>query len=389
MKKIVLLGFWNWAPVLTFAKRWQELGVETCVMEVVLERGPAAPAFSCLGRERAAITWDELKSESGAAAVAAFAQKVHAEAIVSADESLLLWLTRHRSALEPACRVMAGPAEAYEGILSKEAQVAVAREAGFDVLESWFFTHADIAAEPAPNQYPICLRPTFPNSVEPLFKAKMVHSPAELRSFLASLTSITRPIVGQSFHVGPNLVVHGARDIHGNILAMEGFLAYRKFRGFALSIERVPLSPELIDVCSNFAANTGMVGIFHYDLLRSVASARTLFLEINPRMGGTTSKVVQLGYDEPLLALRCFGIATEVDHGARTPAARATGKRALVQHIVALLKNETSDLSYPVEGRWKSLSRSLYELAFVQGDQLINAKDPVNSVRYLMHNQGQ
>jgi hypothetical protein len=385
MKKIVFIGFWDWAPVLIFSRSCRALGISVYLVEVTEKTASRHPHFSCFAGDRTVLTWDAIVSPQGPAIVRACIDKIGADAVISTDEFLLNWLAQNRASFEPSCRVMAGPAETHEMLLSKVRQSSLAREAGFNVLETWYLSNIDdIVTGPHAGSYPICVRPTYPASVEPKFKAKLLSSPADLRKFLESLKSIGRPLIAQPFHIGPNLVVHGARDSQGNILALDGFLAYRKFRGYALSLERTKLSADLVNCCERFATSIGIVGVFHFDLLRSDSSGLTYFLEINPRMGGTTSKVFPLGYDEPALVLRSHGFCTLAKDTVTRAARRATGKRNLILHIIACLRNETQEFSYPMESRWTSIGRSIFELAFLP-DPVLSAKEPWNSLWYILH----
>jgi hypothetical protein len=385
-RNLVLFGFFDWAPVITLAKRCRELGITLHLLAAVSRRGrmrlsdlpPHIGEFS-------EIEWTELESTNGPARVRAFATRVHADAILSADEGLLHWLARNRGVFEPACRVLASSTGSYEALFSKQAQERVARDAGFDVLDSWYLNGPeDCAALPPNAEYPLCLRPTAAQSVEPGFKAKVLHDPGELKEFLASRTRITAPILAQTFHYGPNLVVHAARSESGEMLALQAFLGYRKFRGFSVSIEPTEVDRRILDSCARFAESVDLVGVFHFDLLRSVATGRTLFLEVNPRMGGTTSKVTQLGYDEPLHALRCFGLPIPSAPPPKRRTARATGKRALLQQISALVKNQEDSFSYPVENRWAALTRSLRDFAWAD-DQVLQGLGLRRRLWYLTH----
>jgi hypothetical protein len=388
IRNLLLVGFFDWAAVITMAKRCRDFGIALHLVAVVHQRGGFRRELlpPSIG-DYFEMQWDEISSPEGPLAVARFAEQVQADAVFSADEGLLLWLAQHRSVFEPGRRVMAGPAESYAALLSKRAQEGIAREAGFDVLPSWYLQRpedADSALSDA--EYPLCLRPTATNSVEPDFKAVILHSRAEVKSFLAARTRITSPILAQTFHYGPNYVVHAARSCTGEILAVEAYRGYHKFRGFSVSIEPAKISPEVREACVRFAALAGLVGVFHFDLLYSVGTERMLFLEVNPRMGGTTSKVVQLGYDEPLQAFRAFGLPVR-SAPMPPPTVRATGKRAVLREVSALLRNEDRHFSYPRRNRWLSLTRSFLDLSFGD-DHVLRGLGLRQRIWYLTHSFG-
>ena len=67
----------------------------------------------------------------------------------------------------------------------------------------------------------------------------------------------------------------------------------------------VRFARQTSELCAQrFVESEGLTGPFHFELagLKS-ADHRIYFLEINCRLGGTTAKVMQLGYDEPGLLL--------------------------------------------------------------------------------------
>ncbi len=161
-----------------------------------------------------------------------------------------------------------------------------------------------------------------------------------------------------------------------------GFLAYRKFQGFALSLRETTIPPELETRCRAFAELSGLVGTFHFDLLRSDRDARTYFLEINARLGGTTSKVLRLGFDEPMLALASFGLAPPRSPRPLVPRAATTGKKMLLRSLASNVLHGPGDFSYPQTNRWSELASLLGEFAFTK-DSVLSAGDLRGSLWYV------
>jgi hypothetical protein len=359
---------------LGFARRCRDSGINVYLLDFQHRRGEFRRHSSSIEADGEVITWDQIGTPEGLALIRSYVRKTGAEALVTLDELCLLWLARNREMFEPQCRILGPPAGVLEHLLFKGNQLDLSRAAGFRILATWVFNAPDDALQVPPEAYPVCLRPTYPNSTKPAFKAKVVQSPEELRSFLASLASITSPLIGQPFHPGPNLVVHGVRS-DTRIEEMRGFLVFRKFAGLALCVKSMPLEPELDSACRKFAELAGVVGAFHYDLLRSDRGSRTYFLEINARMGGTTPKVMCLGYDEPTLALQGFGLM-----GPEVPAPlkaffSVSSKRMLLQSVLSNVMGGSSELSYPCNNRWVELALLLREFT--------STKDPFISMRDL------
>jgi len=358
--------------MLPFARRCRDFGVSIHVLDVrgEVEAPTRFPSWIHADTVHAetvpALRWIDIGTDLGMERIQRFVASTGANGLISADELTLRWLARRRNLFEPQCRVMAPQADVLERLLSKQVQVDIAGQAGFDVLKTWYLERAGDGAEIPETQFPICVRPTYPNSVEPPFKAKVLASRPQMTSWLGSLKAIRHPLVAQPFRVGPNLIVHGARDLTGKVLALTGFRTVRKFQGFAQSIERFQLTPKLQENCRRFIEIAGLVGPFHFDLLHSEAEDRTYYLEVNTRMGGTTGKVVGLGYDEPALTLEAFGAKPPRRAPLTTVGLRVTSLRSVARQIVDTLgSGQPDEFRYPLEGRSATLFHSLRELALV------------------------
>ena len=353
--------------MLPFARRCRDFGVSVHLIEVGDEAKGARRPPSWIHRDPGpAMKWSEIGTSAGIERIQRFVASSKADGLISTDELTLNWLSSHRDLFEPRCRVMASPAKVLETLLSKKAQVDIAERSGFHVLPTWYLERAGDGAEIPDSAFPICVRPTYPYSVTPEFKARVFSNGLQMASWLADFVSIRSPLVAQPFRVGPNIIVHAARDIEGKILAMKAYRTVRKFGGVAQSVEGFELSPELQENCRQFAAIAGLVGSFHFDLLHSEAEDRTYYLEVNPRMGGTTSKVIALGYDEPAMSLAAFRMEPPSYDRLATSRQRVTSKRSLAIQIIATLRRgQPDELRYPQESRTATLLNSLRELAFV------------------------
>jgi hypothetical protein len=378
ISRIVIMGFD--VPRMVFARRCREAGLRVDLLDVVDQDRKFRRHCASVEAGGEVMMRDQIGQPEGLERIRDYVRKVGAEALLTIDEFSLMWLARNRELFEPDCRLMAPEAAVLEHLLFKQEQTDLAREAGFHVLDTWLFQGPDDADQVPDESYPVCLRPTYPNSAQPVFKAKVVASREELRGFLGSLTAITCPIIGQPFRVGPNLVVHGVRS-EGGILAMRGFLAYRKFRGFTLCLGQTSIPPELEASCRKFVDMAGLTGPFHFELLRSDRDDRTYFLEINTRLGGTTAKAVRLGFDEPMLTLASYGLATPRVPPPLVPHTATTGKRMLLKSIISNVLRGPGEIDYPQANRWSEIASMLGELAFTK-DAVLSVRDLRGSLWY-------
>jgi biotin carboxylase len=378
ISRIVVMGFD--VPRMAFARRCREAGLQVHLLDVVDRDRKFRRHCASVEAGGEVMMRDQIGRPEGLEQVRDYVRKVGAEALLTIDEFSLIWLARNRELFEPDCRLMAPEAAVLEHLLYKQEQTSLAREAGFHVLDTWLFQGPDDTDQVPDEAYPLCLRPTYPNTVTPMFKAEVVASREELRGFLGSFIAIKSPIIGQPFRVGPNLVVHGVRS-EGGMLAMRGFLAYRKFRGLTLCLGETSIPPELEASCRKFAEMSSLVGPFHFELLRSDRDARTYFLEINARLGGTTAKAVRLGFDEPMLALASYGLATPRVPRPLVAHAATTGKRMLLKSIISNVLHGPGEIDYPQANRWSEIASMLGELAFTK-EAVLSIRDLRGSLWY-------
>lgn len=369
--------------MLAFARRCRDFGVDVHIIDVRDEEGPQRfPGWMHAGLGPA-MKWTDVGTSAGLERIRRFVESVGADALISADELTLLWLAKNRDVFEPRCRLMAPAAELLERMLSKEEQIRIAARAGFPLLPTWAIEKVNDGEQIPDESFPVCVRPTYPLSVSPAFKAKVLVDRADLLTWLGSLEWIRRPLVAQPFRVGPNLVVHGACDSSGKLLALHGYWTVRKFEGFAQSIEVITLRSDVERYCREFIEAAGLTGPFHFDLLHSDVDDCTYFLEVNVRLGGTSGKVVGLGYDEPALAFQSFGLEPPRLSPMADGRRRVTSVRSVAKQLVDTLKGAAPcEFRYPCEGRTKTLLHAMRELISVR-DPAISGDDPGGSALYL------
>lgn len=380
VRNLILLGFW--APGLAFMRRCSQAGIKVHLMDLLPDEATAGNEGVASGLYGGALTWKQVGTEGGLTRLLDFANRVDADAISTVDELSMHWLAKSRDRFEPRCCVMGSPADSIAQLLDKGEQTRVARAAGFQILDTWMLEPStDLAAIPAA-AYPICIRPTVVNTIEPSFKAMKIASKAELQAYTSLLTKWTGPLIAQPFHVGPNITVHAVRSVSGEVLALQGFRAERKFRGFSLSIEKCSVPAQIIAAAELFASVSNINGPFHFDLLQDEKTGEIYFLEINFRMGGTTAKILRLGFDEPMLALTAYGLFPSEPPPPLESVTRVTSKATLVAQIVSVFKRVPDDLAWPQRSALWTLATAVWELVTVP-DALWTIRDLRGTIGYL------
>ena len=112
------------------------------------------------------------------------------------------------------------------------------------------------------------------------------------------------------------------------MIRMQGFLAARKFKGLALTLEAMSIPKELADKAVAFAEHFDLSGVFHLDFVLSESSGEPQFLEVNCRLGGTTGKAVACEYEEPLYLLAAYGLEDPPPLHVTLPPEDASGHSA-------------------------------------------------------------
>jgi len=128
-------------------------------------------------------------------------------------------------------------------------------------------------------------------------------------------------------------------------------------------LRKTELPLELGQRLREFGRLTGLTGAYHYDFLYDRAAAQYYFLEVNPRLGGTTDKVIWLDYDEPALCLESYGYKVGPPHRRfHSARSRVVNKRALLKHMMCALRGNTQCVDYPPVSRCRHLLHSALDL---------------------------
>lgn len=341
-------------PQLACLRRWGREGLDLGALFIHLTDHPLPPPrrlgiAGYLPMTRA--TWG---SEEGLDQVTTFLSTHGATGLtcLAEGDARRLHTAAHR--LPPSVGLWLPSTAALDRVASKLDQMALAEACGFSLLPSWSSLiesgpEGRLAWPPLPEAaFPAVVRPSDPRGVRPPFKVRWLPNRQALNDFGRTLAMVAAPLILQPLVHGPNLLVHGARAQSGAWVHWQAFLVARKFEGLALTVTPTPLDPGLATACQCFVEQAGVVGVFHFDLLVDPATGRPHFLELNPRLGGTTAKVLAAGHDEPGWLLAAYGAMPrpEVPLDQRAPVT-VTNRLALVKCLRSLGQGTLTDLDYP------------------------------------------
>ncbi len=361
LKRLVYVGVFN-PPFLAFARSCHARGVQVYLLEI----GPHQFYLSASVAGYRSLDASLLYCSEGICAIRNYVTQVKAQALIALSEQHILWLSRERIAFDGTAKVLLPPYETLDFLKSKQAQANLARKVGLNVLPTHVFRAPEDAAQVPATHYPLCLRPSAEDAVDPMFKVEIVNSPDELLRQLASCRIIDS-ILGQPFQSLPTLVVHGISSEDGKPQHLVAFLADRKFEGVTLRLRKTELQPEIGRSLMEFSRLAGLTGAYHFDLLYDPEHAQSYFLEVNPRLGGTTDKVIWLGYDEPALCVESYGYRLgSLHHRFNSVHSRVANKRALLKHMVCALRGSLQTFDYPPVSRYRNLLNSAVDLVLAR-----------------------
>ncbi len=358
-------------PILTAARSFRNAGLEIVVLGIGSGK---ASVWSNAVTLAELMRPDDVGTPAGISVVNDFIQRTKAQALLAFWEPHMIWLAANRDFLQQSCELLMSSKESLQAIQSKHDQLSIAQHSGFSVLPTWELFQKSDVCRIDPAAYPVCIRPSVPQEVRPAFKAEVLQSPSTLKSFLEGRSWGPETLLVQPFLPLPTVVIHGIRSELGELLVLESFIATMRFQAITLELRPFPMDPKIAECCRKFVNEAGLTGPFHFDLLYSVETNTFHFLEINPRLGGTTDKVVRLGFDEPLWTLAAYGFNVRARQ-YRAPEGRSVvNRRSVLKHIFWVARGRLSPLDYPLVGPLRHLLLSLLCLLWAK-DSIASAKD--------------
>jgi predicted ATP-grasp superfamily ATP-dependent carboligase len=288
-------------------------------------------------------------------------ERVQVLTCVSEPIGVALWNCQDR--LPHGLRIAAVRPEAAGRLESKVEQDRLARAAGLEVLPSFTFAPGDAVDLPAA-RFPLVVRPDVALRVVPAFKVCVVHDNEALRQLVAGLAPHSCGVIAQPLVHGPNLLVHGYRSADGRFGGHVAFEVGVKHRGLTVTMRPVELASSIAFGCAQIERELGLSGVFHYEFIVDEQTGQARFLDLNPRLGGTTGKVLSAGYDEPMALL-----ASQLPQGlpeARflSPNLRPTGgKHQALRALWSVLRGTSTAADYPCPDRLRAVRELLAFIA--------------------------
>jgi hypothetical protein len=248
------------------------------------------------------------------------------------------------------------------------------------VLPTFFLmTPEDVERIPA-SAFPLAVRPDRAGEVEPGFKVMLAGSAAALRDLVRGCHGLASPLIAQPFQRVPNLIVHGVRNVNGEVIASRCYHVARKFQGVSLSLEPRPFPAQVERQCVRFAELAGLTGCYHLEFL-AAPQEHAYFLEVNVRLGGTTDKVMKAGFDEPALLLQSYGLSPSTAVRIKDRRGRVVTKRFVLKHAIYAGAGRLTALDYPEVGRLRHLAYACRDLLLAR-ESTFDWRDISGSVRF-------
>jgi hypothetical protein len=341
-------------PQLACLRSWRRAGVPCVFLHTGGWPLPAL-AVKLLGVPCVHLGQLQLDDPAHIARLAVALRETGVQALTCVSEPISVALWAARAQLPPEVRIVSvGPAAVLE-LAAKSRQHQLARDCGLDTLPSWCFQPGEIAAVPA-QYFPIVVRPDDARAAQPAFKVEVVDDAVALQHLIDRALPGSSPLIAQPLVTGPNLLVHAWRDADGIEHGHVGFSVDVKHRGLTVVMRPVELTNQVIEGCAGMARSLGLTGVYHYEFVVD-AQGHARFLDLNPRLGGTTGKALAAGYDEPL-ALVSTVAPGAVPRGAFV-SPRLTdsgGKHQALRALWSAVRGASTAADYPYPARGRLVS---------------------------------
>ena len=295
-------------------------------------------------------------------------------------EALALELhAQHRDGRFATTELLLNDPEVYGTLESKVRQADLAAQAGLPLMPTFVL---DTFSERLDAPGPLVLRPDVERTVQPAFKVQLVDNAEQALAIARAMTAPEGRLIVQSFVAGPNLIIHAARARDGSWDHHEAFYTEIKSGGLAVALRPYPLPAGLLAACRRFEQAIGLRGVFHYDFILDENSGEAYFLEVNPRLGGTTGKVYAAGYDEPAMLAAAYLHTDAHCVGLDGPRLPSISRIAAVRYAFSLLRHAPSRLDHPPRRDGKAFS-GLAKALLLHRDEVFHIMDVVGNSAYL------
>jgi hypothetical protein len=370
-------------PQLACLRSWRRAGVDAVFLHA--DETPLSPRVArLLGVD--AVDLGPLRLDD-AGFVARLAdvlgdRRVTALTCVSEPIAEALWACRPR--LPAGLRVAAAHPSATQRLQSKAFQDELARRCGLPTLPTWLLAPGQMARLPD-DAYPVVARPDVARRADPPFKLAVLPDRRALQRLVSAQRIGASAIIVQPLRQGPNLLVHAWRSADGRIAGQLGFTVTHKHGGLTVAMQPCPLPAPLAEGCARMADELGLCGVFHFEFIVDAVTGQAYFLDLNPRLGGTTGKVLAAGYDEPLALLATLQPGAWPRTRFIAPRLHAAGGlHQAAAALVSALRGRSTVADHPWPGTGRVI-QSVAAQALGARDELLQPRELRSLLGFVLH----
>jgi hypothetical protein len=309
-----------------------------------------------------------------------------AQAVTCVSEPISEQLWAARAALPPGLKVASVGPDAVRRLASKDRQHRLAQDCGLPTLPSWCWAPGDTVELPD-DAFPLAVRPDVARDAVPPFKVEVVADRAALQRLVDRQWPGSSPVIAQPLVRGPNLLVHGWREASGRCAGNLGFAVDVKHRGLTVVMRPQALPDDVARGCERMAEALGLEGVFHLEFVVDEQGGPR-FLDLNPRLGGTTGKALSAGYDEPLalVATLCPDVLPRPAFVARQ-LAPSGGKHQALRALWGTLSGSSTEADYPHPQRGRAVA-ALLRYLLTGRDELLRADALRSLLAFVLYQAG-
>lgn len=346
--RIALLGRLG-TPQLACLRSWRRAGVDAVFLHAD-ERALSPRVARLLGVPAIDLGPLRLDDDGFIAHLAGVLAERRVTALTCVSEPIAEALWASRARLPALLRIAAAHPAATLALQSKAFQVELARRCGLPTLPTWLLAPGQQVKLPDA-AFPVVARPDVARRASPSFKLAVLPDRPALQRLVGAQHDGASAVIVQPLRRGPNLLVHGWRSADGRTAGQLGFDVRHKHRGLTVAMHPCPLPADIAAGCASMAEALDLSGVFHFEFIVDAVSGQAHFVDLNPRLGGTTGKALAAGYDEPLALLAT--LQPEVWPRARWVAPRlraAGGLHQAAGALVSALRGRSSAADHPGPG---------------------------------------
>ncbi len=135
------------------------------------------------------------------------------------------------------------------------------------------------------------------------------------------------------------------------------------------------------------AQTLGLQGVFHFEFVVD-AQGIPRFLDLNPRLGGTTGKALSAGYDEPMALVATLrpGQVLRTTF-LREHLGTSGGKHQALRALWSTVRGSSTEADYPYPQRSRTVA-ALLRYLLTGRDELLRASDWRSLLAFVLYQAG-